>query len=140
MKELQAAVRHMAAGLDGVTANDLVAFDPQDGARPYLGVQDGIIHWVVEERGQLLHHQSTDDLDEALHWVALKATRSMAARWELRQRDRFPADRDTRIGRLAKQVDLLRRLDARWAEQFRTGIPTQCPGVRLEDVAAHPLT
>ena len=64
----------------------------------------------------------------------------MALRWELEQRGRFSADRDTRIGWLAKQIELLRRPDAQWAEQFRTGIPAQCPGVRLEDVDTHPLT
>ncbi|WP_459647501.1 Imm63 family immunity protein [Kitasatospora sp. Ki12] len=140
MKRLQAAVRSMAAKLDGVTTGDLAAFSHQDGAHPYLFVQDGVIHWVVEERGQVLQHRSTGDLDEALHWVALNATRSMATRWELGQRHRFPEGRDSRIGWLAKQVDLLRRLDPAWAERFRAGIPVQCPGVRLEDVDAHPLT
>ncbi|MFC8718652.1 Imm63 family immunity protein [Kitasatospora sp. NPDC057198] len=140
MGRLQAAVRDMAAKLDGVTTGDLAAFSHQGGAHPYLFVRGGIIHWIAEERGQVLHHRATSDLDEALHWVALDATRSMAMRWELWQRDRFPADRDSRIGWLAKQVELLRRLDAQWAEQFRAGIPAQCPGIRLEDVDAHPLT
>ncbi|WP_189273943.1 Imm63 family immunity protein [Kitasatospora griseola] len=86
-----------------------------------------------------MQHCTTADLDELLHWIALGATGSMAQQWELQQRDRFPADRDTRIGWLAKQVELLRRLNTEWAEQFRAHIPVQCPGVRLEDVDAHPL-
>ncbi|MFJ5231485.1 Imm63 family immunity protein [Kitasatospora sp. NPDC088391] len=130
----------MAAKLDGVTAGDLAAFSRQDCAHPYLFVRGGIIHWIAEERGQVLEHRTTSALDEALHWVALDATHSMAMRWELWQRGRFPADQDSRIGWLAKQVELLGRLDARWAEQFRAGIPAPCPGVRLEDVDTHPLT
>ncbi|MFJ8387717.1 hypothetical protein ACIQ9Q_24960 [Streptomyces sp. NPDC094438] len=63
-----------------------------------------------------------------------------AARWEMDQRGRWPDGRDTRIGWNAKQVELLRLLDAQWAEQFRASIPVQCPGVHLEDVDAHPLT
>lgn len=128
----------MAARLDG-TRRDLVAFSVRDAACPFVEVHDGILHWVVMERGQELEHRTTGNLDELLHWVALDATSSMAQDWELEQRDRFPAGRDTRIGWLAKQVDLLRRLDPQWAEQFRADIPTRCPGVRLEDVDAHPL-
>ncbi|RKE17556.1 hypothetical protein [Streptomyces sp. TLI_171] len=66
-------------------------------------------------------------------------TLGLALRWERAQRSRFPADRDTRIGRPAKRVDLLRGLDAGWADRFRAGIPTKCPGVRPADVDAHPL-
>ncbi|MFC1416660.1 Imm63 family immunity protein [Streptacidiphilus cavernicola] len=134
--DVQAAVRAMTAQLDG---NDHVAFSRRDAAYPYIKVQDGIIHWIVEERGKELQHRTTGDLNELLNWVALDATFSMALDWERGQRGRFPADRDTRIGWLAKQIELLRRLDTEWAQQFRAGIPARCPGVRLEDVDAHPL-
>ncbi|MEV4429503.1 Imm63 family immunity protein [Streptomyces sp. NPDC049602] len=91
------------------------------------------------ERGQELQRRTTGNLDELLHWVALDATFSMALRWELGQRGSFPTGRDTRIAWLAKQIELLRRLDTEWAEQFRAGIPTPYRGVRLEDVDTHPL-
>jgi hypothetical protein len=139
LEDVQAAVGEMAAKLDVATGSELVAFSRRDGACPYITVHDGTLHWIVEERGQELQHRTTGDLDELLHWVALSATFDLALRWERGQRDRLPADRDTRIGWLAKQVELLRRLDAEWAEQFRAGIPAQCPGVLLEDVDAHPL-
>ncbi|MBC3844649.1 hypothetical protein GXW82_44085 [Streptacidiphilus sp. 4-A2] len=138
LEDVQAAVDDMAAKLDVATRNGLVAFSRRDAACPYIEVHDGTLHWIVEERGKELQHRTTGDLDELLHWVAPHATFSMALRWE--QRDRFPADRDTRIGWLAKQIELLRRLNTEWAEQFRVGIPAQCPGVRLEDVDAHPLS
>lgn len=135
-EHVQVAVSAMAAQLDG---NEHVVFFRQD-SYPYIRVHDGILHWIVEERGKELQHRTTGDLNELLHWVALDATRSMAVNWEIGQRDRFPAGRDTRIGWLAKQLELLRRLDTDWAEQFRAGIPALCPGVRLEDVDAHPLS
>jgi hypothetical protein len=140
LRDVQAAVGDMAAKLDGVSRNDLVAFSPQDAACPFIEVRGGILHWVVAERGQELHRRTTGNLNELLYWVALDTTFSMALRWELGQRGRFPAGRDTRIGWLAKQIELLRRLNTEWAEQFRAGIPAQCPGVRLEDVDAHPLS
>ncbi|MDH6145262.1 hypothetical protein P3T35_007317 [Kitasatospora sp. GP30] len=138
--DVQAAVGDMAAKLGSVSRNDLVAFSPQDGACPFVEVHGGILHWVVVERGQELQRRTTDNLNELLHWVALDATFSMAVRWELGQRGRFPASRDTRIGWLAKQIELLHHLNTEWAEQFRAGIPAQCPGVRLADVDAHPLS
>ncbi|KUL35415.1 hypothetical protein ADL22_27315 [Streptomyces sp. NRRL F-4489] len=138
--DVQAAVYEMSAKLYGGRRYDLVAFGRRDAAVPYIEVRDGIIHWIVRERGQELQHRTTADLTEALYWIALDATCSLSMRWELEQRHRFPEGRDTRIGWLAKQVELLRRLDSQWAEQFRAGIPTKCPGVRLEDVDAHPLS
>lgn len=123
----------------GIPGSELIAFSNRDAAYPFVEVHDGILHWVVVERGQELLRRTTGDLDEFLRWVALDATFSMALQWERGQRSRFPEDRDTRIGWLAKQVELLGRLDTEWAERFRAGIPAQCPGVRLEDVDAHPL-
>jgi hypothetical protein len=140
MEDVKAAVRDLVAKLDGGDRHEVIAFSPQDFARPYVEIHGAMLHWVVVERGRELERRTTSDLNELLHWVALDATRSMAGSWELGQRWRFPAGRDTRIGWLAKQIELLRRLDAQWAEQLRAGIPTQCPGVRLEDVDAHPLT
>ncbi|MFI8770396.1 Imm63 family immunity protein [Streptomyces sp. NPDC053792] len=136
---MQTAIGGMAARLDGVSRNDLVALSPQDAAGHFIDVRDGILHWVVVERGQELQRRTTGNLDELLHWVALDATFSMALRWELGQRASFSTGRDTRIAWLAKQIELLRRLDTEWAEQFRAGIPTPCRGVRLEDVDTHPL-
>ncbi|WP_426405241.1 Imm63 family immunity protein [Streptomyces sp. R-07] len=113
---MQTAIGDMAARLDGVSRNDLVALSPQDAAGPFIDVRDGILHWVVVERGQELQRRTTGNLDELLHWVALDATFSMALRWELGQRGSFPTGRDTRIAWLAKQIELLRRLDTEWAE------------------------
>ncbi|MFC0843893.1 Imm63 family immunity protein [Streptomyces noboritoensis] len=139
--DVQAAVHAMSAKLYDGHVHDLVGFSIRGASHPYIEVHDGVIHMVVMERGvESQQRTTTEDLDEALHWIALYATSTLAIRWELDQRDRWPADRDSRIGWNAKQVELLRRLDARWAEEFRAGIPAQCPGVRLEDVDAHPLT
>lgn len=140
IEAVRAAVHDMSAELDGGHRYDLVGFGIRDAACPYVEVHDGVIHWIVRERGEEVSHRTTKDLGEALRWIALDTTFSLSLHWEQEQRGRWPADRDTRIGRLAKQVELLRRLDVQWAEQFRAGIPVQCPGVRLEDVDAHPLT
>lgn len=139
--DVRAAVHDMSAKLYDGRRYDLVGFSIQGASHPYIEVHDGVIHWVVMERGvESQQRTTTEDLNEALHWVALDATNSLAMQWELEQRDRWPADRDTRIGWLAKQVELLHRLDAQWAEQFRAGIPARCPGVRLRDIDTHPLT
>lgn len=45
-------------------------------------------------------------------------------------------DGELAVARSAGPVLVARR---QWAEQFRIGIPVQCPGVRLEDVDAYPL-
>ena len=135
--DVRTAVSAMAGRLDG---NDHVAFCRQDAAYPYVEVHDGVIHWIVEERGKELQHRTTADLNELLHWVPLDPPSPRAQQWERGQRDRFPAGRDRRIGWTAKQIELLRGLDTEWAEQFREGIPTRFRGVRLEDVDAHPLS
>ena len=139
IEDVQAGMRDMAAELDSPCPYDLVLFVRQDSC-PYIDVRDGVIHWIVLERGKELRHRTTGDLREALYWIALDATRSLASGWERERRHLFPEGRDSRIGWLAKQVELLNRLDAQWAERFRAGIPAQCPGVRLEDVDAHPLS
>ncbi len=139
--DVKAAVHAMSAKLYDGRIYDLVGFSIRGASHPYIEVHDGVIHMVVMERGvESQQRTTTEDLNEALHRIALYATSSLTIRWELDQRDRWPADRDSRIGWNAKQVELLRLIDARWAEEFRARIPVQCPGVRLEDVDAHPLT
>lgn len=141
IEDVKAAVHDMSAKLHDGQRHDLVGFSIRGASYPWIEVHDGVIHWIIMERGvESQYRRTTEDLREALHWVALDATFSLALTWEMEQRDRWPADRDTRIGWNAKQVELLRLLDPQWAEQFRASIPTQCPGVRLEDVDAHPLT
>ncbi|MEE6264244.1 Imm63 family immunity protein [Streptomyces noursei] len=80
----------MAAKLYGDRTRDLIAFSRRDAALPSVEVHDGIIHWIVRERGRELQHRTTADLDEALHWIALDATSASSIRWELEQRHRFP--------------------------------------------------
>ncbi|WP_172384723.1 Imm63 family immunity protein [Streptomyces sp. MNP-20] len=139
IEDVRTAVHEMSAKLYDGRRYDLVGFTIRDGSYPWIEVHDGVIHWTLMERGVRYGPTTTEDLHEAMHWVALDATRSMAMRWELGQRDRWPEDRDTRIGWNAKQVALLRLLDDQWAEEYRADIPARCPGVRLEDVDAHPL-
>ncbi|MFD7729407.1 Imm63 family immunity protein [Kitasatospora phosalacinea] len=141
LEDVRAAVGRMAARLAaaGAGGHELVAFDFREGAHPFVEVRDGALHWVVVDRGRELQRRTTTDLDELLYWIAVDATGPAARRWERQRRDRFPAGRDVRIGRLAKQLDLLRGLDAGWAARFRAGVPAECPGVTPADVDAHPL-
>ncbi|MEW2530276.1 Imm63 family immunity protein [Streptomyces sp. NPDC047071] len=139
IEDVRTAMHEMSAKLYGGRTYDLVGFTIRDGSYPWIEVHDGVIHWTLMERGVRCGPTTTEDLHEAMHWVALDATGSMAMRWELGQRDRWPEDRDTRIGWNAKQVALLRLLDDQWAEEFRADIPVRFPGVRLQDVDAHPL-
>ncbi|WP_160330258.1 Imm63 family immunity protein [Streptomyces roseifaciens] len=127
----------MAAKLDGWKARDMIAFSSHDG-QPYVVVDDGVFHWAVRERGLLSEHRTTESLEELLHWVALDTARGAAFGWELQMRQHFP-HQDLGIGRLAKQLEVLDRLNPQWAAEFRAGIAENQPDVRLEDVDAYPL-
>ncbi|MFI2078678.1 Imm63 family immunity protein [Streptomyces triculaminicus] len=132
-----AAVEGMAAKLDGWKARDMIAFSPHD-ARPYVVVDDGVFHWAVRERGLLREHRTTESLEALLHWVAIDTAWDAACEWELQMRQHFP-HQHLSIGRLAKQLEVLDRLNPQWAAEFRAGIAEKQPEVRLDDVDAYPL-
>lgn len=137
LAQVQVAFEELGEKLGSMAG--MPALEARDGAFPFVVVRNGVLHLVAVERGQEVGRDSTENLGELLHWAALRATGQQAMSWELERRHRFPESRDSRIGWLARQVQLLGRVNEEWAREFRAGIPAQCPGVRLEDVDAHPL-
>ncbi|MFF4529674.1 Imm63 family immunity protein [Streptomyces sp. NPDC001407] len=138
LEGVYAAVHSMLSGIEELDGADVVGNGPPDAGYPRAEVRDGVVHWVVRERGKEVERRTTGDLDEFLYWAALHTTRDAASRWELDHRDLLPGCDDTRVGWLARQVRLLRLVRPEWADRFRAQIPQQCPGVRLEDVDAYP--
>jgi hypothetical protein len=137
LDRVRAAFEEMGEKLGSMT--EMPAFWAMEDGLPFVVVRDGVLHIVAVERGQEIGRSSTEDLGEFLRWVALNATRTQAMSFELDRRQCFPEGYDTRIGRAAWQVHLLGRLNQDWAREFRARIPAELPGVRLEDVDAHPL-
>ncbi|MEU5383315.1 Imm63 family immunity protein [Kitasatospora cineracea] len=140
MEDLRAGVERIAARLDGVERRDLVGFAASYELRPYLEVHDGVAHWILGERSDVLDRRTTRDLDEALYWAAREATRPLswrrqAARQHLRPPGREPGH-PARIVALAEQAALLRGLDPAWGRRFLAELPAEHPGVPAAEVAA----
>jgi hypothetical protein len=86
----------------------------EDGARPHIEVDSRGYHFVVEERGQELSRVTTEDLDELLYQVFQAVTHMLASDYESRHRIE---GQDSRRLLFHRQVELLSRLSARWAER-----------------------
>lgn len=85
----------------------------EDFARPHIEVvEDGLMAWVVVERGQKFDRRITYDRDELLYWVFAAVTSSMASDHEVAHR---VGDEDPRRLLFSHQLELLRTLDPRWA-------------------------
>lgn len=140
--------RRVQSALDRVTAqvSGLAPLMPQIGGLPLDGAitidisDDGRLMLVGHERGRKTVRYSTRDVDDLVHQATLEAVWGMALDWELHNRGRFPDyEDDTRVTWLAKEIEVMRRIDPRWAEELRSAIPERCPGVSVPRVDAHPV-
>ncbi|HEY0167345.1 MAG TPA: Imm63 family immunity protein [Jatrophihabitans sp.] len=122
---LEAEISRLA-DLIGATGYDVVGFNPHiDAACPYIEIgDDGQLHWIVKERGQLFEHRTTRDPDELLYWSFETTTSSLARYWEARHRDE---SQDFRVGLWAKQAELLHRLNPAWARRWRRELAARQP-------------
>ncbi|QMU69862.1 Imm63 family immunity protein [Streptacidiphilus sp. P02-A3a] len=135
------------AALAQVTANvpDLASRMPKIEGPPFDGVtiefgSEGEVMLVAHERGMDTVPYSTRNAEELAHQATLRAVWGFALNWEKNNRDRFPEYRDdTRLTRVAKQIEILRRIDPRWAEEFRASVPANYSGLAVDRVDAHPL-
>ncbi|MCQ8774798.1 immunity 63 family protein [Streptomyces telluris] len=98
----------------------------------------GVVAAVEDTAAKLDGWKARGMLEELLHWVALDTAQDAASDWELHMRQHFPHQRLS-IDRLAKQLEVLDRLNPQWAAEFRAGIAENQPDVRLEDADAYPL-
>ncbi len=92
----------------------LVSFDTHaDGAQPHIEVEPGgPYHWLVVERGEVLEHRVTVDVDELLYWSFVATASEMASKWAAENGD---PDQDFRIAWYEQTQRLLLVLDRRWA-------------------------
>jgi len=113
LSEIQGRVRNLAARI-GAPPEILPTFGySEDGARPHVEVgRDGLLHYVVVERGQELDRQTVVELDELLWHIFKHVTFSLACDFELKHR---VALKDCRRLIFAKQVELLGTLSVEWA-------------------------
>ncbi len=99
-----------------------------DGAHPHIEADDnGLLYYVVMERGQELRRDIALDTDDLLYRVFEGVTFSMAVQYELQHRKE---NEDFRRQLFARQVELLGKLNDLWgaciAEKHRQ-ILTQYP-------------
>jgi hypothetical protein len=122
---LEAEIARLAE-LVHVAGYDVVGFDPHvDAGCPYIEIgDDGQLHWIVKERGQLLEHRTTRDPDELLYWSFQSTTFSIASHWEGQQSE---DNQDFRVGLWAKQADLLYKLNPAWAHRWRRELAARQP-------------
>lgn len=115
LPEIENRVRDLAARI-GAPRQLLPTFGcSEDGARPHVEVgREGLLHYVVVERGQELDRQTVVELDELLWHIFKHVTFSLACEFELKHRVAF---RDCRRLIFAKQVELLGVLSAEWADR-----------------------
>jgi hypothetical protein len=117
LPEVESRVRELARRI-GAPDHVLPTFGySEDGARPHVEIdRDGLLHYVVVERGQESCRDTAPDLEVLLWYVFRNATFSMACDFELK--NRVPL-RDSRRTIFAKQVELLGLVSPEWAERKR---------------------
>ncbi|PSJ28466.1 hypothetical protein B7P34_12035 [Streptosporangium nondiastaticum] len=117
VSDVMPAARDIAAKLE-VSVRRVIAFSACSDFSTYVDIDGDGLHWIVAERaGREVKRRTTDSIDELMHWLAVEVTFQMAGEWAWEQRSRFPEREVTGTDRLAKQVELLRRLDGSWAVQ-----------------------
>jgi hypothetical protein len=84
----------------------------EDFARPHIEADSRGYHYVVVERGRELERITTRELDELLYHIFQSITFSLAMDFECKHRI---AREDCRRQIFCHQVELLSRLDRRWA-------------------------
>ena len=122
---LEAEISRLAE-LIAASGYDVVGFDPHvDAGCPHIEIGDnGQLHWIVKERGQVLDHRTTSDPDELLYWSFQSTTFGLASHWAARHGD---PNQDFRVGLWAKQAELLFRLNPLWARRRLSELAARQP-------------
>jgi hypothetical protein len=103
--------------------------ETQDGARPHIEIRDGLLYFVVIERGAELVHEPYPRLDQLLERIFSAVTSEMASTFEARNRR---SGEDFRRQMFALNIAYLSKLNPDWAARER---------LRLNEVLrAHPFT
>lgn len=88
---------------------------PAYDAHPHIEIDEHAYYYVIFERGQETERRSTTDLDELLYWIFRAITWSIAADFELSNRE---IAKDCRRMIFQKQAELLGTLDPKWNQKF----------------------
>lgn len=113
MREIQSDVNALAATIDAPSRLLPTYGTSEDFARPHIEARDdGLMAWVVIERGTELERKTTYSRDELLYWVFVMVTFSMAADHEVAHR---VDGEDPRRLLFTRQLELLAELNPDWA-------------------------
>lgn len=104
----------IAKKLNAPSKHVLFAMTPRDFGYPHIEVHGSEYHYVITERGEELERRRTTDSDELLYWMTSGITRKMASDWELAHR---VEGEDSRRLLFQRDIDLLSRINAGWAER-----------------------
>lgn len=111
LAQIRAEIERRAKSI-GASAKDLPTYGTtEDFARPHIEVDSRGYHYVVVERGTELERMTTGDLDELLYRVF----RSVAS--DLSRSARRVKGEDSRRQIFRRRVELLAKLDPKWAER-----------------------
>jgi hypothetical protein len=111
LAEIRAEIERRAA-LIGAPAKDLPTYGrTEDFARPHVEADSRGYHYVVVERGVELKRVTTRELEELLYQVFRSVTSYLAGIGP-----RVKGE-DVRRQMFRRQIEMLGRLDAKWAER-----------------------
>ncbi|MFJ9450673.1 Imm63 family immunity protein [Herbaspirillum sp. NPDC101397] len=89
----------------------------QDDGSPHIEIVDGFYHYVVTERGTEYERKIAADEDELLYWLLSDVTTAISVEIEVQNR---VLGQDSRRQWFAKNVELLSRLNEKWAERKKS--------------------
>lgn len=96
-----------------------VRISPTGDGSPHVEITKDKAFYVASERGMEIFRKEASDLDELLYFIFKDITKSMARHYELNNRI---ADEDTRRQVFSKQLELLEKINPKWAELERAEI------------------
>ena len=99
-----------------------------DDGTPHVEIENGEYHFITTERGLELERRTTKSKKEFLYWLISLDTFWMGVDHEFKNRIE---DQDCRRIIFAKQIELMKRVDAKWAEKKQKEIE--------EILAKHPF-
>ena len=91
----------------------------QDTGAAHVELTNDVYYYVVTERGGELERRATQSEDELLYWLASDAVFDAASAYELK--NRIPG-RSFRRLLFEKEIELMSRFSAEWAERKRAEI------------------
>ena len=111
LPEIRAEIERRAALIDANGNFELPTYGKtEDFARPHIEVDSRGYHFVVVERGIELKRITTHDVDEILFQVFSGVTQSLA-------QGRRVKGEDPRREMFRRQIELLAKLDPKWAHR-----------------------